>query len=200
MLAIDLVQVNALIPALLAGNTVLLKPSPQTPLCGERILASLLAAGLPQNVCEVLHLSPAQLDMVVAHPLVNFISFTGSVAVGRHVEITAAKAQGDGGGFKSVGLELGGKDAAYVRRDVDVTSAAENIVDGAMFNSGQSCCAIERVYVAEEIYDEFVAETVRVVQEYILGDPRQEATTLGPVVSLRSAENIRAHIADAGTS
>lgn len=161
----------------------------------ERVLTSLLASGLPPNVCQVLHLTPAQLDHVVSHPLVNFISFTGSVAVGKHVEKTAAAAEG----FKTVGLELGGKDAAYVRADMDVKTAAENIVDGAMFNSGQSCCAIERVYVHESLYDEFVKETVKFVKEYVLGDPRDEKTTIGPVVSIKSAANIRAHIAEAGT-
>ncbi|KAK4704868.1 hypothetical protein P7C70_g1336, partial [Phenoliferia sp. Uapishka_3] len=190
-----LIQVNALVPALLAGNTVLLKPSPQTPLCSERILAHLLAAGLPKDVCQVLHLSAAQMDIVVAHPLVPFVSFTGSVANGRHVEITAANATGSG--FKGVGLELGGKDAAYVRADSDPAYAAENVVDGAFFNSGQSCCAVERVYVHESIYDTFVAECVKVVKDYKLGDPRKEETTLGPVVSQRSASAIRAHIADA---
>ncbi|KAL8286751.1 hypothetical protein RQP46_004279 [Phenoliferia psychrophenolica] len=190
-----LIQVNALIPALLAGNTVLLKPSPQTPLCSERILAHLLAAGLPKDVCQVLHLTPSQMDLVVAHPLVPFVSFTGSVANGRRVEVTAATAQGVG--FKGVGLELGGKDAAYVRADSDPAYAAENVVDGAFFNSGQSCCAVERVYVHESIYDAFVAEAVKVVKDYKLGDPRLQETTLGPVVSQRSASAIRAHIADA---
>lgn len=115
----DLIQVNALIPALLAGNTVLLKPSPQTPLCSERILASLLASGLPENVCQVLHLTPSQMDHVVAHPAVKFVSFTGSVENGKRVDATAAQA----GTFKSVGLELGGKDAAYVRAGESVLSS-----------------------------------------------------------------------------
>ncbi|KAM0756378.1 succinate semialdehyde dehydrogenase [Meredithblackwellia eburnea MCA 4105] len=192
-----LITVNALIPALLAGNSVILKPSPQTPLTGERIQEHLTAAGLPKDVLQVLHLTPPQMDYLVSHPLVPFISFTGSVQNGKNVELAAAAAAKDSGAFKVVGLELGGKDAAYVRQDSDPTYAAENVIDGAFFNSGQSCCAVERVYVHESIYDKFVDECVRVVKDYKLGDPREEATTLGPVVSQRSAEAIRAHISEA---
>ncbi|KAM0793052.1 hypothetical protein ACM66B_000539 [Microbotryomycetes sp. NB124-2] len=190
-----MIQVNALIPALLSGNSVILKPSPQTPLVAERILESLTAAGLPKNVCQIMHLTPPQMDYVVGHPLVSFISFTGSVANGQRVEKTAAAFPGPG--FKHVGLELGGKDAAYVREDCDAAYAAENIVDGAMFNSGQSCCAVERVYVHEKVYDAFVEECVKVIKGYVLDDPRKQGTTLGPVISLRSAATIRSHIAEA---
>ncbi|SGY29763.1 BQ5605_C002g01082 [Microbotryum silenes-dioicae] len=190
-----MIQVNALIPSLLAGNSVILKPSPQTPLTSERVVEAFTAAGLPSDLLQCVHLNPIQMDMVVAHPLVPFVSFTGSVENGRKVEIAAASKVRQG--FKMVGLELGGKDAAYVREDSDPKYAAENIVDGAMFNSGQSCCAVERVYVHEKIYDAFVEECVKVVKGYVLGDPREQATTLGPVVSLRSAAAIRSHIAEA---
>ncbi|GAA5966888.1 hypothetical protein JCM8115_006191 [Rhodotorula mucilaginosa] len=195
-----MIQVNALIPALVAGNSVLLKPSPQTPLVAERIQESFEAAGIPRGLIQTLHLNPPQTDHLVAHPLVPFVSFTGSVQNGKRVEKTAALAAADAQGpavFKSVGLELGGKDAAYVREDSDPAYAAENIVDGAMFNSGQSCCGIERVYVHEAVYDRFVEEVVKVVKGYKLGDPREQETTLGPVVSLRSAATIREHIAEA---
>ncbi|GAA6043155.1 hypothetical protein JCM8097_004345 [Rhodosporidiobolus ruineniae] len=195
-----MIQVNALVPALLAGNSVLLKPSPQTPLVAERIQESFEADGLPKGLIQTLHLTPTQMDALVAHPLVPFISFTGSVANGQRVELTAAQAAQKGhgkGGFKSVGLELGGKDAAYVREDVDPAYAAENVVDGALFNSGQSCCAVERVYVHEKVYEQFVDEVVKVVKGYVLGDPREQETTLGPVISLRSAATIREHIAEA---
>ncbi|GAA5831407.1 hypothetical protein JCM11251_004015 [Rhodosporidiobolus azoricus] len=192
-----MIQVNALIPALLAGNSVLLKPSPQTPLVAERIQESFEAAGLPKGLIQALHLTPLQMDYLVSHPLIPFISFTGSVANGKRVEKTAALAAEQGNGFKSVGLELGGKDAAYVRADCDPAYAAENVVDGAMFNSGQSCCAVERVYVHESVYEKFVEEAVKVVKAYKLGDPREQETTLGPVISLRSAATIREHIAEA---
>ncbi|BGP12986.1 hypothetical protein JCM10213_006624 [Rhodosporidiobolus nylandii] len=192
-----MITVNALIPALLAGNSVLLKPSPQTPLVAERIQESFLAAGLPAGLVQALHLTPPQMDYLVFHPLVPFVSFTGSVANGKRVEKTAAAAADAGNGFKTVGLELGGKDAAYVREDCDPTYAAENVIDGAMFNSGQSCCAVERVYVHESVYDKFVEECVRVAKEYKLGDPNDNETTLGPVISLRSAATIREHVAEA---
>ncbi|GAA5853493.1 hypothetical protein JCM8547_002477 [Rhodosporidiobolus lusitaniae] len=192
-----MIQVNALIPALLAGNSVLLKPSPQTPLVAERIQESFEAAGLPKGLVQTLHLTPSQMDHLVAHPLVPFISFTGSVANGKRVEKTAALAAEKGNGFKMVGLELGGKDPAYVREDADPAYAAENVVDGALFNSGQSCCSVERVYVHEKVYDAFVEEVVKVVKTYKLSDPREQDTTLGPVISLRSAATIREHIAEA---
>ncbi|CDR49200.1 RHTO0S24e00562g1_1 [Rhodotorula toruloides] len=192
-----MIQVNALIPALVAGNSVILKPSLQTPLVAERIQESFEAAGLPKDLIQTLHLTPPQMDYLVSHPLIPFISFTGSVANGKRVEKTAALAAENGAGFKMVGLELGGKDAAYVREDCDPAYAAENVVDGAMFNSGQSCCAVERVYVHESIYDKFVEEVVKVVKGYKLGDPRQDDTTLGPVISLRSAATIREHVSEA---
>ncbi|GAA5974051.1 hypothetical protein JCM11641_008235 [Rhodosporidiobolus odoratus] len=193
-----MIQVNALIPALLAGNSVILKPSPQTPLVAERIQESFEAAGLPKGLVQTLHLTPPQMDYLVSHPLVPFISFTGSVANGKRVEKTAAAAAEAGHGFKTVGLELGGKDAAYVRADCDPAYAAENVVDGAYFASGQSCCSVERVYVHESVYDKFVEECVKVVKkDYTLGDPTSPETTLGPVISLRSAALIREHIAEA---
>ncbi|GAA6059070.1 hypothetical protein JCM10212_002041 [Sporobolomyces blumeae] len=192
-----MIQCNALIPALLAGNSVLLKPSPQTPLVAERIQESFEAVGLPKNLIQTLHLTPPQMDHLVAHPQIPFVSFTGSVANGKRVEKTAAEAAEKYGTFKLVGLELGGKDAAYVRADCDPAYAAENVVDGAFFNSGQSCCAVERVYVHESIFDQVVEEVVKVVKAYKLGDPREHETTLGPVISLRSAATIRQHVAEA---
>lgn len=189
-------QVNSIIPALLAGNTLLVKPSPQTPSSSERIARLLEASGLPKNVCQVLHLTVAQNDMVVADKRVAFVSFTGSVANGSRVE---SSARGIGGaGFKRVGLELGGKDAAYVREDADPAFAAGEIADGGFFNSGQSCCAVERVYVHEKVYEAFVEELAKVVGDLKLGDPRKQETTMGPVISINSAKNIRAHGEDAG--
>ncbi|GAA5922223.1 aldehyde dehydrogenase family protein [Sporobolomyces koalae] len=192
-----MIQVNALIPALVAGNSVILKPSPQTPLVAERIQESFEAAGLPKDLIQTVHLTPAQMDYLVGHPKIPFVSFTGSVANGKRVEKTAAEAADKHGTFKMVGLELGGKDAAYIRKDCDPAYAAENVVDGAFFNSGQSCCAVERVYVHESIYDAVVEQVTKVVKEYKLGDPREQETTLGPVISLRSAATIREHVKEA---
>ena len=156
-----MIQVNALIPALLAGNSVLLKPSPQTPSPADNISNLLEEAGLPEGVCQTLHLSLEQMDILVGHPKVDFVSFTGSVKNGYRVEENARGAKT--GGFKAVNLELGGKDPAYVREDCDPKFAAVEICDGGFFNSGQSCCAVERIYVHEKVYDSFVDELCKAV-------------------------------------
>ena len=131
-----LCTVNSVIPAIISGNAVILKPAPQTPSPGERVLSAFLAAGLPQNVLQVVHLSQeVSLGSFVPDPRIEYVAFTGSVAGGRAVQEAASK----GKGIKLVGLELGGKDPAYVREDADIKWTAENLVDGAMFNSGQSC-------------------------------------------------------------
>ncbi|KAK1766943.1 Aldehyde/histidinol dehydrogenase [Phialemonium atrogriseum] len=187
-----LILVNSLIPALLAGNSVILKPSPQTPTVPEQIAKVFGEAGLPPGVIQVFHSgSPTTIESIVRSPEVSAICFTGSVAGGLAVQKAAADR------VVSVGLELGGNDPAYVRGDVDVRWAAEEIVDGAVFNSGQSCCSIERVYVDEKIHDEFVEAVRDVLKGYRLGDPLDKATHLGPVVSKRSKEAIEAHIKDA---
>jgi acyl-CoA reductase-like NAD-dependent aldehyde dehydrogenase len=178
---------------LLAGNSVILKPSPQTPTIVEHIEQIFLEAGLPQNVIQYFHCgSFTQLDAIVRNPAIQLVCFTGSVAGGLAVQRAASDRVG-----VRVGLELGGKDPAYIRSDVDVKWAAEEIVDGAIFNSGQSCCSIERVYVAEAIHDEFVAAVQEVLKGYVLGDPSDPKTNIGPVVSKRSAEAIRSHIENA---
>jgi acyl-CoA reductase-like NAD-dependent aldehyde dehydrogenase len=152
--------VNSLIPAILAGNTVILKPSPQTPTIVEHISDIFLEAGLPPNVLQYLHCEyQLLLSSVVCAPEIKLICFTGSVANGISVQRAASDR------VVPVGLELGGKDPAYVRGDVDIKWAAEEIVDGAVFNSGQSCCSVERVYVNENIHDELVTA----VQEVLKG-------------------------------
>jgi acyl-CoA reductase-like NAD-dependent aldehyde dehydrogenase len=187
-----LVLVNSLIPAILAGNAVILKPSPQTPTVVEEVAAAFAEAGLPENVLQYTHCgSPEMLEKLVRSPLVNHICFTGSVAGGLAVQKAAADR------IVSVGLELGGKDPAYVRDDVDVAWAAEEIVDGAIFNSGQSCCAIERVYVHKNIYETFIAEVKKVLSKYRVGDPSEKTTQIGPVISKRAREMILTHIAEA---
>jgi acyl-CoA reductase-like NAD-dependent aldehyde dehydrogenase len=190
-----LCTVNSVVPALLAGNAVIIKPAPQTPVSAERVLEAFTAAGLPQNVLQVIHLSQeTTLNNLCADPRIDFVAFTGSVPGGRAVQEAAANGQG----FKGVGLELGGKDPAYVREDVDLKYTVANLVDGAFFNSGQSCCAIERIYVHSSVYDEFVKQFVALAKaDYVLGDPTKQETTLGPVVSLASAARIRKQVADA---
>ncbi|KAI0050672.1 succinate semialdehyde dehydrogenase [Auriscalpium vulgare] len=188
-----LTSVNSVLPAIIAGNAVILKPSPQTPLTGERFALALTHAGVPEDVIQVLHLTPALTAHAIQHRLVDFVSFTGSVAGGHAVE----KAAVDAPGFKGVALELGGKDPAYVRPDADLDYTSAELVDGAFFNSGQSCCAVERIYVHESVYDAFVPKVVEVVKSYKLGDPTEKGTNLGPVVSLASAERIRKQVRDA---
>ena len=158
-----LTAVNSVIPALAAGNAVILKHSHQTPLCAERFQESFDAAGLPPGAFQHLHLTHADTEKVIQSPEIAFVAFTGSVASGRTVERAAA------GRFIGVGLELGGKDPAYVRPDCDLGHAVENLVDGAFFNSGQSCCGIERIYVHADVYDRFVAGFVDLTRKYVLG-------------------------------
>ncbi|KAL2267804.1 hypothetical protein VTJ83DRAFT_5081 [Remersonia thermophila] len=187
-----LILVNALVPALLSGNSVILKPSPQTPTVVEQVAKAFEEAGLPHGVMQYFHSgSPTVIDSIVRDPRVALVCFTGSVAGGLSVQRAASDR------VVNVGLELGGKDPAYVRADVDIAWAAEEIVDGAVFNSGQSCCSIERVYVDEQIYDGFVAAVQTVLKGYRLGDPLDPTTHLGPVVSKRARETIEAHIRDA---
>ncbi|CUS14265.1 unnamed protein product [Tuber aestivum] len=187
-----LILINSLVPAILAGNTLLLKPSPQTPTVAEHIVSIFTEAGLPENVLQTVHCgAPKTLESFVSHPDIRSIAFTGSVSGGVAVQKAAASR------VVPVGLELGGKDPAYVRPDVNLTWAAENIVDGAIFNSGQSCCSIERVYVHESVYDDFLKAAVKVLEGYKLGDPRDKNTQIGPVVSARSAKTISEHIKDA---
>ncbi|KAF2188272.1 aldehyde dehydrogenase [Zopfia rhizophila CBS 207.26] len=188
-----LTLVNSIVPALLSGNSVILKPSPQTPTSAERIQKIFSDAGLPDGVIQVFHCgSLSQIEAMVRSPHIQLVCFTGSVANGLAVQNAASDRVG-----VRVGLELGGKDPAYVRSDVDVKWAAEEIVDGAVFNSGQSCCSVERVYVDEKIHDEFVSAIQEVLKGYKLGDPFDPKTHVGPVVSKRSAETIRSHIKDA---
>ncbi|EXJ84159.1 NAD-dependent aldehyde dehydrogenase [Capronia epimyces CBS 606.96] len=188
-----LIMVNSLIPALLAGDTVILKPSPQTPTIVEHIVDIFAAAGLPSNVIQYLHCgNPTDLRPLILSPDVNHICFTGSVAAGLAIQSIASSRVSC-----SVGLELGGKDPAYVRPDVDAAWAAEEIVDGAIFNSGQSCCSIERVYVHSDIYDAFVQEVKKILANYRLGDPADKSTHIGPVVSSRAKDAILKQVADA---
>nr|GAT42797.1 succinate semialdehyde dehydrogenase [Mycena chlorophos] len=188
-----LTSVNSVFPALLAGNAVLLKPSPQTPLSAEILAESLIHAGFPRDLIIPVHLSTQLTTQAIQHPLVDFISFTGSVPGGRAVEHAAVTAPG----FKGVALELGGKDPAYVRADADLDYTVPELVDGALFNSGQSCCAVERIYVHQSIFDTFVSKFVDIVKGYKLGDPSAETTNLGPVVSVASANRIRKQVHDA---
>ena len=186
-----LTAVNAIVPALLAGNAVILKHSHQTPLCAERFAEGFEAAGLPAGVFQHLHMDHALTEKLVASPEVDFVAFTGSVAGGHAVSRAAS------GRFIGLGLELGGKDPAYVRADANFDHAVENLVDGAFFNSGQSCCGIERVYVHADLYDRFVDAYAELTRKYVLEDPMTADATLGPMVRAQAADFVRGQIADA---
>jgi acyl-CoA reductase-like NAD-dependent aldehyde dehydrogenase len=186
-----LTSVNAVVPALLAGNSVVLKMAQQTPLVAERYAEAFEAAGLPAGVFQYLHADHAQVARMIADPRVAYVAFTGSVAGGHAVQQAAAQR------FIATGLELGGKDPAYVRADAPLAATVEALVDGAYFNSGQSCCAVERIYVARPLFDRFVEAFVALVREYRLDDPRDPRTTLGPMVRREAADAVRAQIAEA---
>jgi len=186
-----LTAVNTVVPAILAGNAVLLRHSSQTPLCSERFAEGFEEAGLPDGLCQAIHLGHAATERLIGSGGVDFVAFTGSVEGGRAVEQAAA------GRFLGLGLELGGKDPAYVRADADLPHAVEALADGAFFNAGQSCCGIERIYVARAVYPEFVEALVAEVEKLRLGDPMDPATTLGPMVRASAAAFVRGQVAEA---
>jgi acyl-CoA reductase-like NAD-dependent aldehyde dehydrogenase len=186
-----LASVNAVVPAILAGNSVILKIAPQTPLVAERYAEAFEAAGLPDGVFQYLHIDHDQVAQMIKDPRVGFVAFTGSVAGGRAVQRAAS------GRFIATGLELGGKDPAYVRHDAPLEATIENLVDGAYFNSGQSCCAVERIYVQRDVYERVVEGFVELAGQYKLGNPLDPETTLGPMVRTDAADKARAHVLDA---
>ncbi|MEA2928849.1 MAG: hypothetical protein QOG38_1277, partial [Hyphomicrobiales bacterium] len=186
-----LTAVNSIVPALMAGNAVLLKHAAQTLLVGDRFQAAMDEAGLPKGLFRTLTLSHDDTTKLIGSGGIDQVCFTGSVGAGKKIEQAAA------GTFAGVGLELGGKDPAYVRPDVDLNHAVENIVDGAYFNSGQCCCGIERVYVHADVYDRFVDGFVNLTKQYVLEDPLDQKTTLGPMAQPRLAATVRDHIREA---
>ncbi|PWJ59402.1 acyl-CoA reductase-like NAD-dependent aldehyde dehydrogenase [Dyadobacter jejuensis] len=186
-----LTSVNTVIPAIMAGNAVVLKHAQQTPLCAERYAAAFEYAGLPAGVFQYLHLSHEQVASVIQDSRIDYVAFTGSVAGGKAVQ----KAIGER--FVVAGLELGGKDPAYVRADANLEDAIENLVDGSFFNSGQSCCGVERIYVHESVYEPFVRGFAELTSTYRLGNPLESTTTLGPMVRTSAADFVRQQIADA---
>jgi acyl-CoA reductase-like NAD-dependent aldehyde dehydrogenase len=176
-----LTSVNSVFPALLAGNAVIYKAAQQTPLCADRFAAAFHQAGLPEGLFQPLTLSHEQVAEVIADERIDYVAFTGSVSGGQAIQKAIDQR------FIIAGLELGGKDPAYVRADADLPNAVENLVDGAFFNSGQSCCGIERIYVHESIFDQFVAEFKKLTLTYKLGNPLDPEVTLGPMVKASAA-------------
>jgi acyl-CoA reductase-like NAD-dependent aldehyde dehydrogenase len=186
-----LCSVNAVVPALLAGDAVVLKASSQTPLVAERWAEGLAAAGLPDGVFQYVHAAHDTVAGMVEDARVGFVAFTGSVAGGHAVQQAAATR------FVGTGLELGGKDPAYVRADAPLEATVAELADGVFFNGGQSCCAVERIYVQRERFDAFVDAFAAAARGHVLGDPLDPATTLGPLVRPSAADLVRAQGAEA---
>ncbi len=186
-----LTAINTIVPALIAGNAVVLKHASQTLLAGERLAQAFHAGGVPRDVFQNVVLDHATTESLIAARAFDFVNFTGSVAGGRAIERAAA------GTFVPLGLELGGKDPGYVRADADLDTAVEGLMDGAMFNSGQCCCGIERIYVHDSLYDAFVEKALAWVNALKLGDPLDPATTLGPMAHVRFAQTVRDQVAEA---
>lgn len=183
--------INTVAPALIAGNTVVLKHASQTLKVGERMAEAFHAAGIPEEVFQNVVLDHDTTSALIAARAFNFVNFTGSVAGGRAIERAAA------GTFTGLGLELGGKDPGYVMEDADLDAAVDTLMDAAMFNSGQCCCGIERIYVHESLFDAFVEKSVALVSGYKLGNPLDPETTLGPMAQVRFADLVRAQTAEA---
>lgn len=183
--------INTVAPALIAGNTVVLKHATQTLLVGERMAKAFQDAGVPEDVFQNVFLDHDTTSALIAGGAFDYVNFTGSVGGGKAMERAAA------GTFTGMGLELGGKDPGYVMEDADLDAAVDTLIDGAMFNSGQCCCGIERIYVHESLYDAFVEKAVAIVKGYKLGDPMDASTTLGPMAHRRFANEVRAQIDEA---
>ncbi|MFW8595692.1 aldehyde dehydrogenase family protein [Cribrihabitans neustonicus] len=183
--------INTVAPALIAGNTVVLKHATQTLLVGERMAQAFHSAGVPQDVFQNVFLDHDTTSELIANRAFNFVNFTGSVGGGKAMERAAA------GTFTGVGTELGGKDPGYVMDDADLDAAVDTLIDGAMFNSGQCCCGIERIYVHESLYDAFLEKAIAAVRGYKLGNPLDNETTIGPMASVRFAKEVREQIAEA---
>lgn len=183
--------INTVAPALMAGNTVVIKHAAQTLLVGERMVRAFVEAGVPDDVFVNVFLDHQTTSALIAEGLFNFVNFTGSVEGGRAIERAAA------GTFTGLGLELGGKDPGYVMEDADLDAAVDTLMDGATYNSGQCCCGIERIYVNEALFDAFVEKSVAWVSNYKLGNPLEQETTLGPMANKRFAKVVRQQVADA---
>ena len=183
--------INTVAPALIAGNTVLLKHATQTLLVGERMAQAFHGAGVPEDVFQNVFLDHDTTSRLIAERAFNFVNFTGSVGAGRAMERAAA------GTFTGLGLELGGKDPGYVMEDADLDAAVDTLIGSAMFNSGQCCCGIERIYVHDRLYDAFIEKAVAIAEAYKLGNPLEPGTDIGPMAQVRFADEVRAQIDDA---
>lgn len=185
-----LLPINVVIPALAAGNAVAIKHSDKTPLCAEFFERAFAGVG-PGGLVKALVLTHEETADWIQDSRIGGVAFTGSVAGGRAVQRAARER------FIDVGLELGGKDPAYVAEDADLAFCAPNVVEGACYNSGQSCCAVERVYVHTSRYEEFLKLAEVAAAGSVMGDPLDETTTVGPMASKAALDTLEAHVASA---
>jgi acyl-CoA reductase-like NAD-dependent aldehyde dehydrogenase len=186
-----LTAVNCIVPAVLAGNAVVVKHSPRTPLCSEHFAIAFENAGAPEHLVQALNCDHATSERMVGDSRVDHVVFTGSI-FGGHKMVEASVKR-----FLHPTLELGGNDPAYVAPDCDFDKTVENVVDGAMYNAGQSCCAVERVYVHRSLYGRFLEQAETLVRAYVMGDPALDATTLGPIAQPHHVPELTALVADA---
>jgi acyl-CoA reductase-like NAD-dependent aldehyde dehydrogenase len=187
-----IIAINVVVPAVIAGDAVVVKHAHQTALVADQLEHAFVAAGAPEGLVQALPVSHVTVAEIISKRRFGFVAFTGSVRGGHEVYRTVAHEC-----FVGVGLELGGKDPALVLPDCDFDHAVENLVDGAFYNAGQSCCGIERIYVHADLYERFVEAYAAKTRQYVVGNPLDPATTLGPVVNPAAAERIRAHVGQA---
>jgi acyl-CoA reductase-like NAD-dependent aldehyde dehydrogenase len=185
-----LTAVNCVVPAVLAGNAVIVKPSPRTPLCGAHFVRA-FAAAAPSHLVQALSCDHTTSEQIVADPRVDHVVFTGSIFGGHRMVLSAVKR------FLHPCLELGGNDPAYVAADCDLVKTVENVVDGAMYNAGQSCCAVERVYVHRAVYERFLDMAEPLVRAYVMGDPNADKTTLGPIAQPHHVAELESFVENA---
>ncbi|AKU99656.1 Aldehyde dehydrogenase [Labilithrix luteola] len=186
-----LTAVNAIVPAVLAGNAVVVKHSPRTPLCAEHFARAFAEASAPEGTVQAIFVDYETTERIVSDPRIDSVLFTGSVLGGHRIQ-AAAKDR-----FTHVGLELGGNDPAYVAADCDLGNTVDNVVDGAIYNAGQSCCAVERVYVHRSVYEPFLAKAEALVRAYVMGDPDDDKTSLGPIAQPWHPKELTAFVEDA---
>ena len=183
--------INTIAPALIAGTTVILKHASQTLQVGERLAEAFHEAGVPKDVFQNIVIDHDTTNALIAQRAVDFVNFTGSVGGGQAMERAAA------GTFIPVSTELGGKDPGYVRADADLDAAVDTLMDGAIFNAGQCCCGIERIYVEQSLFQPFLEKAIAWVNAQKLGNPLDPETTLGPMANIRFAREVRAQISEA---
>jgi len=186
-----LIAVNVIVPAILAGNAVAIKHSSLTPLCAIAFEEAFRHAGAPDGLVIHLIMDHATTEKVIESGLIDHVAFTGSVGGGRRIHRSAADR------FMDVGLELGGKDPAYIRQDADLNSAVSGVMDGVFYNAGQSCCAVERIYVQRSLFDKFVEGALEFMNRLKIGDPLDDSTELGPLAQKSGIKTVKNQLKDA---